>query len=106
MKRYIDIDVFLEFISKTGKPIETITISTFFEISLRSIQKWCLNNGIKYTRKRGIKNYIWDTKTIQKYGEWFNEKHREGKNYYKPRIKKTVISKKPIKYKKKPSKSH
>ena len=70
--KYFDVDKFLSV--KNNSIIETKHISEWLECSVRLVQKWCLKNNIKYHRKHGIKNYIWNIDTVNEFGKWYNRK--------------------------------
>ena len=82
--------------------IQTKDISDWLECTVRMIQKWCLKEDIPFHRIKGIKHYIWNDETLEKFGKWYNHKlDRPKKSYYVPKPKREPKPKsKPIKEKK------
>ena len=89
-KIVFDIDLFLKFVDKKKITIEAGHISEWLKCSVRYVQKWAKENDVKYTRNKGIKYYLWNKETLEKFAEWHNERvtRQPKKSYYVPVKKK------------------
>ena len=74
MKKLFDVDKFIHFMSSKNRKILTKDISDWLECPVRVVQNWGKRNTVPFYRIRNIKYYIWDKKTIEMFGKWYNRK--------------------------------
>jgi len=80
--------------------IQTKDISDWLECSVRFVQKWGVSNDLPFHRIRGVKHYLWDGETLDKFGEWFNGKWDKPKRTYCVKKPKREPKPRPVREKK------
>ena len=82
MEQFFEVSPFLSKFKThlENNTLETKHIAGWLDCTVRHVQKWAINNGVKYIEKGGRKYYIWNERKIRGFADYYNRNYKKHLN--------------------------